>query len=215
MILRYYGHSLFTLTSDDGKVVLTDPYGDFYEYPKQNLYADVVTVSHQHHDHNSVDMVLGAPVIVEETGEQIARGISITGFKTYHDDVMGQKRGENTCYLIELDGLRFLHLGDLGHPLTNEQAQAFGEVDVLMLPIGGFYTIDPEQALGVMHMIGAKVTIPMHYRTEYSLNMPIAPIESFTALTEGAHEPVPVLRLQKEDISQRSPLIVMSIAQQA
>lgn len=214
MILRYYGHSLFTLTSDEGKVLLTDPYGEFYDYPTHELFADVVTVSHQHHDHNSIDMVTGAPVIVEELGEQIARGISITGFQTYHDDVKGLKRGTNTCYLIEMDGLRFLHLGDLGYELGEDEIKAFGNVDVLMIPVGGFYTLEPEKAADVMKRIDAKVTIPMHYRTDYSSNMPIQPVERFLGLAGGAKEPVPMLRLTKEDISEREPLIVMDVITQ-
>ncbi|MCE5343444.1 MAG: MBL fold metallo-hydrolase, partial [Eubacteriales bacterium] len=135
MILRYYGHSLFTLTLENGLVMLTDPYGDFYAYPRRKLKADVVTISHHHHDHDAVEMVTGNPAIIDRVGvASPAPGLILTGVPSKHDEQNGVKRGDNLIFIIEAEGLKLIHMGDIGHVLNEQQRYAIGRPDVLMTP---------------------------------------------------------------------------------
>lgn len=158
----YLGHASFRLKGKLGSVV-TDPYEDSIgKYPK-DTQADIVTISHDHADHHAADRVSGSRFTVQEPGEYEIAGISIIGVASFHDDKNGQERGKNTVFVIEMDGLRIAHLGDLGHKLTEEQLDDMGSVDVLLIPVGGVYTIDPKLAVEVTKQIDPWVVIPMHY----------------------------------------------------
>ncbi len=211
MIVEYFGHDLFRLTLADGTLLVADPYGSFHQYPRRRLRADVCTVSHDHHDHNAVDSLEGSPIILRTAGMHLPRpGLTITGVPTFHDEVHGQKRGPNLAFLIEAEGLRLVHLGDLGHVLTEAQAEILFAPDVLLLPVGGTYTIDAPTARTVMDQLRPKVTIPMHYQTQADLDMPIAPVADFLALLRADPVPMPLLRITEQDISQRPGLLLMT-----
>lgn len=212
MILRYYGHSLFTLALEDGTVVATDPYGDFHQYPRRILRADVVTVSHHHADHDSVGMVEGNPIVIDRPGLYTpGADLTVTGFMSFHDAKGGALRGNNVIFLLEAEGLRIVHLGDLGHVPTESQRLAIGSVDVLLIPVGGYYTIDAQAAVETMRILKPRVTIPMHYRTRFSEDMPIQTAEPFLRLV-GEHAPVlPLCRLTQNDLSERPPVLVMEL----
>lgn len=165
MQLTWLGHSCFLLEGKDGVRVLTDPCSPNTGYALPRIPADIVTVSHDHDDHNYLPVALGEPVVVTEPGLHTVRGVSITGFSAWHDEAGGKKRGANILYLIELDGIRVLHLGDLGHTVDPALAEAIGPVDVLLCPIGGTFTINAEQAVAVAHTLAPRVFIPMHYAT--------------------------------------------------
>lgn len=165
MKITWLGHSCFRIEDDSGRVVVTDPFDDAVGYPLPRIRADVVTVSHDHHDHNNVAAVKGRPAVVKGPGEKEAAGIRFLGTATYHDEQGGKKRGPNTIFSFEMGGIRVCHLGDLGHLLDEKDAAALGDVDVLMIPVGGVYTLDADGAKKVVGQIKPKVVIPMHFMT--------------------------------------------------
>ena len=164
MEIKYLGHASFYLKGKSASLV-TDPYEDSIGLKFPKVQADIVTVSHSHSDHNNANAVSDVKKVVEGPGEYEIQGISIVGFPTFHDDKKGTLRGKNTIYTIEMDNLRIVHLGDLGHPLKEKQFEELGEVDILMIPVGGFYTINFEQAVELVRSVESVVTIPMHYKT--------------------------------------------------
>lgn len=166
MDITYLGHSSFRIKGKSTSVV-TDPYepGKIgFKFPK--MEADIVTVSHDHWDHNQVDEVGGTPKVVKGPGEYEIKGVSIFGIPTYHDNKQGEERGKNTVYVINIDNINLCHLGDLGHALNQEQIGAIGTVDILLIPVGGVFTIDATQAAEVVAALEPKIIIPMHYKTE-------------------------------------------------
>jgi L-ascorbate metabolism protein UlaG (beta-lactamase superfamily) len=144
---------------------LTDPCDSETGYELHDLVCDAVTISHEHHDHNCLAIVAGTPQIIRTAGEHRAGEIPVTGFSNYHDNEKGTRRGENIVFLYEIDGLKILHLGDLGHMLSDETIQTIGDIDVLLAPIGGVFTINAKAATALADRLNAKVLIPMHYKT--------------------------------------------------
>ena len=165
MQLTWYGHSCFLLTSESGYSILTDPCDQDTGYELHDLTCDTVTISHEHHDHNCLAIVAGKPDILRAPGEYRAGEIPVTGFSSYHDDAKGAHRGENIVFLYQIDDLKVLHLGDLGHMLSDEVIQKIGDVDILLAPIGGVFTINAKTATELADRLNAKVLIPMHYKT--------------------------------------------------
>ncbi len=191
MKIRWLGHASFVLTSDTGTKVLTDPYksGGFdgaVGYGPIKEKVDVVTVSHDHDDHFCLDGIPEGFETIATSGKHDAAGISVIGVKTFHDARQGKERGRNIVHVIEMDGLRIAHLGDLGHSLSDEEVSAIGKVDVLLIPVGGLFTIGPKEAVAVMKSLRPSIVIPMHFKTE-SLNFPVKPVEDFLSLA-GNHE---------------------------
>ena len=169
MEISYLGHSCFKVKTKTGTVVM-DPYGNIGSLKLPTLSADVVTLSHQHQDHNNTSAVSGTarraqPFVITEPGEYEVEGISIFGYPTFHDAKEGAERGSNTIYVVQAEGLRVLHLGDLGHPLSEKLIDELDTIDVLMVPVGGFYTIDAKVAGDVVASIEPTYVLPMHYRT--------------------------------------------------
>jgi L-ascorbate metabolism protein UlaG (beta-lactamase superfamily) len=212
MILRYYGHSLFTLTLENGLVILTDPYGDFCNYPRARLGANVVTISHHHFDHDSVAMVVGNPTVIDGAGVHApAAGLVITGVPSKHDERGGARRGDNLIFVIEAEGLKIVHMGDIGHTVDDRQRNAIGTPDVLMLPVGGTFTTDAAAAAENVRLLRPRVAIPMHYRTRYNTEMNIQTEKPFLELMKAAPTPIPLCRITKGDIGERPPVILMDI----
>jgi len=185
--IRYYGHAMFGLTAEGATIVL-DPFNDDVGYPRPNVEPDAVVTSHEHSDHGSVDLIRGRPRVLRGLAEEgktwaalDARvgPMRITGVPTYHDTEQGRARGKNAVVVIELENLRVAHLGDLGHVLTPEQVRAIGRVDVLMVPVGGHFTIGPAEADQVIAQLKPRVVIPMHYRTEVNAAWPIGTLDDF------------------------------------
>lgn len=165
MNIKWYGQSCFLLTAENGVKILTDPCGPKTGYDVKNVYCDAVTISHDHFDHNHVTSAAGEPVVITAPGEYEVGGVRITGFPAFHDKYGGRQRGSNILFLFEMDGIRILHAGDIGHQLTREQIAEIGVVDVLLVPIGGKYTIDYLEAREFANSLRPSVVIPMHYRT--------------------------------------------------
>ncbi len=178
MKIKHLAHAAFLITAADGTRIITDPYtkGPGMDHQAISETADIVTVSHEHGDHNNVAAVKGNPKIVRSDVE--AKGIKFKAVATSHDDKGGSQRGRNTVFCFEVDGITLCHAGDLGHELTAEQVKAIGKVDVLMIPVGGFFTVDAKTATKVCDQLKPKVVIPMHYNTE-KMSFPIAGVEDF------------------------------------
>ncbi len=166
MKIKWFGHACFLLEAEDGTKVITDPFDESVGYRIPEEEPDIVTVSHSHFDHNAVDLLQGNPEVVKGIGEKKIKGIIFKGIKSFHDKSRGAQRGTNTIFVFALDGIRFCHLGDLGHLLTSEQLEEIGEVDVLFIPVGGTFTIDGREAQEVSKQLNPKLIIPMHYKTE-------------------------------------------------
>lgn len=178
MIIQWLGHACFAIQLQTGTTIITDPFDQSIGYPLPNLAADYITISHQHYDHNAVKTILGEPVIIEKEGQYNFTEVNIVGIPSFHDSDGGKKRGKNIIYIIEAEGLRLCHLGDLGHVLTLEQVKAIGDIDVLFVPVGGYFTIDHNQAAKIVEQLGPKCVIPMHYKTEY-IDFPISGADEF------------------------------------
>ena len=180
MKLKWLGHACFLITSETGLRIIIDPYetGGGIRYSPVNEAADIVTVSHDHSDHNAVSSVRGKPEVVKDSGVKDVKGIQFKGIATYHDESQGGERGTNTVFCFSVDGLKLCHLGDLGHRLSREDIAEIGGVDVLFIPVGGFFTIDANVASQVCDDLKPKVVVPMHYKTP-KLDFPVAGVEDF------------------------------------
>ncbi len=170
MKIKYLGHSAFLITSDAGVKIIADPYhtGSGFNYGEITESADFVTVSHEHLDHCNISAVKGNPQVISRTGRTAAKGIEIHSVASYHDEAEGRLRGDNTIFCFDVDGVKVCHLGDLGHLLDDKQLKEIGRVDVLLVPVGGLFTIDARVASEVCNQLKPRVIIPMHYRTEKS-----------------------------------------------
>jgi len=178
MKIKWLGHASFTITSDSGIKIITDPYktDERIGYGEIEESADIVTVSHEHSDHNNIAAVKGNPEVVRGTAK--VKGLEFKGIPTYHDNAQGQQRGKNTIFCFEVDGIRICHLGDLGHSLSDKQLAELGEVDILLVPVGGYFTIDAEVASQICGRLAPRVVIPMHYKTNKCF-LPIAGVDEF------------------------------------
>ena len=184
MKIEYFGHSCFRITFKNGTKIVTDPYtGVGYELPS-NLQADIVTVSHGHFDHNYLDGVQGVEKIISEIGTKEEKGILFEGIMTDHDPKNGTLRGKNTVFKITADGIKICHLGDLGEPYSPKLIEKIGKIDILLIPVGGNYTIDAKQALAYIRAINPAIAIPMHYRPQDG-TIDIAEAETFLKLCDG------------------------------
>jgi L-ascorbate metabolism protein UlaG (beta-lactamase superfamily) len=183
MKIKWYGHSAFLITSDQGAKIIIDPYepgafGGQLSYGKIKDQVDIVLTSHDHADHNYTKDLPGTPQIVKGSGPKTAKGISMKGISTYHDPSQGSERGSNTIFTLKIDNIQLCHLGDLGHLLNDKELAEIGPVDILLIPVGGFFTIDPKEATRVAEQIKPKILIPMHFKTA-KCGFPIAPVEDF------------------------------------
>jgi len=184
MKIKWYGHSSFGITTEEGINIITDPYeSGSYDgavgYAPITDTADIVTVSHDHADHNAVHTIKGKPDIVKGSGKHTVKNIEFEGLVTYHDDEKGKGRGENIIYIFTVDGIKLAHLGDLGHIPDEETMRALRDVDVIFIPIGGYFTISAAVAHDIVEKIMPSLVVPMHYKTEV-LDFPLTPISEFT-----------------------------------
>ncbi len=166
MIITWQGHSCFKIqdkTTSDGITLATDPYSKEIGLKLSNFEANIVTVSHDHDDHNNVAGLRGTPAVVDCAGEYDIKGVLIQGVDSFHDSENGSQRGGNIIYRIEMDDISVTHLGDLGGPLNSDQLEKLAGTDILLIPVGGKYTIDAKQAVEVISQIEPRIVIPMHY----------------------------------------------------
>ncbi|HHX27681.1 MAG TPA: MBL fold metallo-hydrolase [Firmicutes bacterium] len=186
--MKWLGHAAFSLVSPAGVRIVTDPFASSVPYPPISLDCDVVTVSHEHHDHNGIDGLKGSPRVLRGlSGKEVAQVDETIGdvrFRTvasFHDGEGGSKRGANAVFVMEMPGMTVVHLGDLGHELDAKAVAAIGKCDVLLVPVGGHYTIDGKTAARVVRALNPRVAVAMHFKTGYIADWPIAGPEEFAA----------------------------------
>jgi L-ascorbate metabolism protein UlaG (beta-lactamase superfamily) len=217
MKIKYYGHSAFKLTTDEGVGIIFDPYqsGAFdgaLTYGRITDEADIVLTSHDHDDHNYTKDIGGAFTRINVAGAHVVKGIKVKGIPAHHDGSMGKDRGNNLIFVVEADGVVVAHMGDLGHTLDKDTLREIGNIDVLLLPVGGFFTIDAQQATKVMDDLKPAITIPMHFKTE-KVSFPIREVEGFT----GGKKNVRVakasdLEIKKETLPKGTEIVVLDHA---
>ena len=217
MKIKWYGHAAFLITSDQGVKIITDPYesgafGGQLTYGQIKDQADIVIISHDHADHNDTQSLPGSPKVVKGSGTKTVKGISIKGVSTYHDPTKGSERGDNTIFTLSVDGMKICHLGDLGHILSEKELAEIGPVDLLLIPVGGYFTIDPKEATRVAEQIKPKILIPMHFKTK-KCGFPIAPVEDFL---KGKSNPKRLkaseVALEKRGVPQQMEILVLEHA---
>jgi L-ascorbate metabolism protein UlaG (beta-lactamase superfamily) len=205
--VTWLGHGCFRLRGRAAAAV-TDPYPPSIGLKLQRLDADLVTVSHEHENHNYTQVMRDAYEI-RGPGEYEVAGVSVIGVPTYHDPEKGAKHGRNTIYLIEIDDVRVCHLGDLGHPLEDSEAEAIASPDILLVPVGGRTTIDAAQAAAVVRQLEPRFVVPMHYAIP-GLKLELDSLDRFLKeMGVGASEPQPKLSVQASSGEYDTKVIVM------
>ncbi len=214
MNIIWHGQSCFQITSSQGKNnhvnIVIDPFDETTGLKLPKLEADILLVTHQHHDHNNVKAVSGNPFLVEGPGEYEVKEVYIEGIPSLHDSSLGKERGDNTIYTIEAEGIKICHLGDLGQKeLTSEQLEKIGEIDILMIPVGGVYTIGVKEAVRIMSQIEPNIIIPMHYQIP-KLKLKLDGVDKFLK-TMGIKKvsPLPKLSIKKKDILPEEAKIII------
>ena len=182
MKISWLGHACFKLTTNEGTSIVIDPYDPNTGYGALRTSADVVITSHSHHDHAWLEAVEGCKATVNAEGTFLFRDVTIETLTSFHDDVGGAKRGKNLLTRIMADGQCVVHLGDLGHKPNAQQMSFIADADVLLVPIGGYFTIDTRTAVEIIEEAKPKAVIPMHYKTAKN-DYPISTADEFIALT--------------------------------
>lgn len=201
-MLTWLGHSCFKIqdkVTTDGITVITDPFDKSIGLKPPACEADIVTISHGHEDHNNAKAIRGTPYVIDLAGEYDIKGVAIQGIEAYHDEASGAKRGRNIIYRIEIDDIAVAHLGDLGHPLDSKQLEALAGTDILLIPVGGTYTIDAKAAVEVVNQIEPRIVIPMHYQVP-ELTLKLDPVEKFIKEIGIKPREEEKLRIMKKDL---------------
>lgn len=214
MTITWYGHSCFKILNSGGQLtIIIDPFKKGLGLNPPRSAADIVLVTHNHPNHNNIQTIAGQPFVINSPGEYEIKGVKIIGLSGFHDNKLGQEKGKNTIYLIEIDKIQLCHLGDLGQEnLTDEQIEAIGSVDVLMLPVGGADALGAKEALKVSEQLEPKIIIPMHYKLP-GLKVNLAGLDNF--LKEIGIEKktaLDKLTLKKKDLTGKEmEVVVMKI----
>lgn len=206
MKITWLGHAAFLIEVFDQKIIM-DPFDEYVGYKIYNKVVDYVTVSHEHQDHNVAHLLSGSPTIIDTIGKHQHSGVEFTGIASYHDPEQGALRGENIIFKLSAEDINLVHLGDLGQVLNEEQLAAIGEVDILLIPVGGVYTIDAKEAVNLINRIMPKVIIPMHYKTP-ELTFALAPVEDFTQHFEVVVKK-PYIEVSKSTLAQENRVILL------
>lgn len=218
MEIKYIAHSSFMIRSKTANIV-TDPYASSIGIKFPKVEADIVTVSHAHNDHNNVSNVDGTPMVFDWPGEFEVKGVSLLGVPSFHDGEKGAKRGPNVMYKLTVEGLNILHCGDIGHLLDEKTLEDIGPVDILLIPTGGTYTIDPTQAASIARRIDPYIIIPMHYanaKLDTKTFGELEPVESFVQSCGGmTHEKLPKLTVKREDVVNETATKIVILDQTA
>lgn len=218
MNISWYGHSCFKLQTKPKRgegdvVIITDPFDRSIGLRPPQGQADIVTVSHLHHaDHNNVSSIKGDPFVIDAAGEYSIKGVVFQGVESFHDNEKGAKDGRNTIFVIESEGIKACHLGDLGHKLTEKQLEQIGQIDILMIPVGGKYTIEPKEAEEVVGQLEPKIIIPMRYKVK-GLKLDIANEDPFCKeLGSCTKERTAKLSIKNKDLADtENKILIMNV----
>ncbi|MFZ5559740.1 MAG: MBL fold metallo-hydrolase [Patescibacteria group bacterium] len=213
MKIAWYGQSCFKLlvkTNNGEKItVIIDPFSKEIGLNPPRGSADIVIVSHNHYDHNNVKSVSGELFIIDGPGEYDIKKVFIKGIYSFHDNSEGKERGINTISVIEAEDMKICHLGDLGQKeLSDKQLEKIGEIDILMVPVGGIYTINGSEAVKIINQIEPKIIIPMHYKIP-GLNIKLNPVEKFLEEIGGEKETMEEFSIQKKDLTEEEMKVVV------
>lgn len=213
MKIAWYGHSCFKLMvkskNGDKITIFTDPFTKDYGLTPPRAGADIVLVSHDHNDHNNAKAISGEPFCINGPGEYDVKGIFIKGIYSFHDTSQGAERGANAIYVIEAEDMKICHLGDLGEKeLSSNQLDKIGDVDILMIPVGGIYTINGNEAVKIINQIEPKIVIPMHYKVP-KLSLKLNSLNKFLEEIGEKGETVEELSIQKKDLIEEKMRIVV------
>ncbi|URZ05096.1 hypothetical protein CLROS_004200 [Clostridium felsineum] len=206
----WYGQACFLIESKNNKKILLDPFDNSIGYSTFKGEADIVTISHHHFDHDYTDGITNSPKILDKPGEYRIDDITIKGIPSFHDNVKGAARGKNTIFLFNIDGLKICHLGDLGYILSDSEIKELGTIDVLMIPVGGNFTIDGKEAALLCKKINSSIVLPMHYKTSFTV-MPIEGAEKFIMNMKNAEKLSSNVLTVNEKNSQKNQVKIFSI----
>jgi len=207
----WHGHACFEITDD--LTIVTDPHdGKSIGIETPMVKGDIILVSHDHYDHNSVRTVEKKDsVVVRDAGKKNVKGVEIEGIESFHDEVKGAKRGKNIIFKFKVDDITFCHLGDLGHIPDKEILDKIGEVDILFIPVGGVYTLDADSAWETANLIKSRIIVPMHYKIQ-GLSLPISDVDPF--LAKNKFKVIHVgnqIDIEKEDLPSEREIWVFSL----
>ncbi|HHF59084.1 MAG TPA: Zn-dependent hydrolase [Thermoplasmatales archaeon] len=207
----WHGHACFEITDD--LTIVTDPHdGKSIGIETPMVKGDIILVSHDHYDHNSVRTVEKKDsVVVRDAGKKNVKGVEIEGIESFHDEVKGAKRGKNIIFKFKVDDITFCHLGDLGHIPDEEILDKIGEVDILFIPVGGVYTLDADSAWETANLIKSRIIVPMHYKIQ-GLSLPISDVDPF--LAKNKFKVIHVgnqIDIEKEDLPSEREIWVFSL----
>jgi len=213
MEIIWHGHSFFEIKSKEDKnqvKIAIDPFSEEIGLKVPKLEADILLISHDHYDHNNKDAISGNYFLIDNPGEYEIKGVFVKAIKSFHDKKEGKERGENLIFKIETEGLGICHMGDFGQKQLNEkQIEEIGEVDVLMVPVGGIYTISSKEAIKILEQLEPKITIPMHYSLP-KLKIKLEPVDKFLkSLGIKSLTPQKKLSIKKENLSPEEAKIVL------
>lgn len=213
MIISYHGHSEFLVELSDGRRVLFDPFPAQVNFPIHRVRADVVSISHHHFDHNYIEKVDGKPIIVDTEGSHTPLpGILLRGVTAYHDEEQGKQRGQILCMSLQAEGLKVLHLGDLGMVPDEALREQLFMPDILLIPVGGTYTLDAHMAARTIALLQPRLVIPMHYKSEQGGLDALTTLAPFIeAMAPQTVSTQPLLRVTREDLSQQPRLVELTV----
>lgn len=207
IFVKWFGHSMWKIWNNDVSII-TDPFNDIGYPMPQNETADIVLSSHNHYDHNNFSLISGDFQKINEVGKSKISGVEIEAFPTWHDEAGGKKRGSNLLIKFELSGKTFLHCGDLGHDLDDKMISILGKIDVLFIPVGGYYTIDAITVKSIVDKLKPKIVFPMHYKTDI-IDFPIAKKEAYLQLiSEYWQIDSNIIKLDEIDFTKKQTLIL-------
>ncbi len=211
MQIQWLGQSSFkiqTKTSGEEITIAIDPYSDEIGLKMPKFQADIALISHQHKDHNNIEAIKGEPFVISNPGEYETKNVFVYGIPAWHDNKEGAERGAVTIFRIQTEGLNIVHLSDLGSKLNAEQLDKIGNVDILMIPVGGIHTVDGKIASEIIAEVEPRIVIPMHYQIpglEYKLNT----VEEFLRVSGLPSEKMDRLKIAKKDLITEGTKIVI------
>jgi len=215
MKITWHGRSCFKLlvksNTGDKITILIDPFDKEIGLTPPRGNADIILITHDHKDHNNIKAASGTPFIINGPGEYDVRGVPIKGVYSYHDNSKGSERGINTIYIIEAEDIKICHLGDLGQKeLADTQLDKIGEIDILMVPVGGTYTINGEEAVKIINQIEPNVAIPMHYRIS-GTDTKFDKVDDFLKEVGVEPETMEEYNVKKLDLSENMKVVIMKL----
>ena len=215
MQIQWFGQSYFRLqtkNNNDEVVIAIDPFGDEYGLKPVKFKADVAIVSHEDVGHNNLNSIIGEPFVINNPGEYETKGVFVYGVPSWHDNKEGKEKGANIIYRIQIEDMSIVHLGDLGSDLTDEDLEKIGNVDILMIPVGGASTIDAKKANEIVGQIEPRIVIPMHYHLpelKFKSGKKLAPVDDFLKICGFPTEKLEKLKISKKDLMPEGGKVVL------